>query len=121
MRTFGRWSVSMSSVWRSGYPITVPVAQYAVSDPLGDAPEYFLHRPFVNNGRLPVYFRLGVQAGYWFTLEDATVSLRVQAYNATGRRNVVDRVYGPTSGGPVAIEDRVGVPLIPLFELKVTY
>ena len=118
MRDVGRFTFSISSVWRSGYPTTVPIARYAVGDPLSETPTRYLHRPRINNGRLPVFFRLGFQAGYWFTVRTARISAQVQAYNLTNRRNVVGREYYPEGDGPVLVEDRHGFPLIPLFEIK---
>ena len=119
LRDVGRFTFSASSVWRSGYPITVPVARYAVEDPLDDMPQRYLYRPRINNGRLPAFLKLGLQAGYWFTMETAKITVLVQVYNLTSRRNVVGRVYDPAGDGPVGVEDRHGFPLIPLFEVKV--
>ena len=121
LRDVGRFTFSVSSLWRSGYPITVPVARYAVQDPLDDAPERYLYRPRINNGRLPSYFRLGVLAGYWFHMGTWKIATQAQVYNVTGNRNVVDRLYDPAPDGPVVSEDRYGFPLIPLFEITAEF
>ncbi len=117
-RDVARASFSVSAALRSGYPITVPVARYAVGDPLGDTPVRYLYRPRINNGRLPALFRLGVQGGFWFMVGRARLTVQVQVYNVTNHRNVVGRVHDPAGDGPVAVENRYGFPLIPLFEIK---
>ncbi len=119
LREVQTFTVSVSAVWRSGYPITVPVARYAVQDPLDDVPQRYLHRPVVNNGRLPDFFRLGVMASYWFRFRSYKVTVQAQVYNITNRRNVIGRVYDPSTSGPVGVENRFGFPLIPLIEIKV--
>ena len=118
LREVGRFTISVSSVWRSGYPITVPVARYAIRDPLDDEPRRYLHRPKINNGRLPAYFRVGFLTQYWFTIDLIKITVQAQLYNMTNRRNVVGRLYDPSGSGPVTMENRYGFPLIPLFELK---
>jgi len=118
LRDVGQFFFAVSSTWRSGYPITVPEARYAVGDILDDTPRRYLHRPYVNNGRLPPTFRLGIQAGYWFMLEGSRISVQAQIYNLTNRRNVIGRVYDPEGAGPVRADNLYGFPLIPLAAIQ---
>ena len=111
-----RWSLTAATVVRSGYPETVPTAQYAVGGPL-DEEEIFLHRPTVNNGRLPPYARLDLNAGYRFEAGGARLRLRLHLYNVTNRRNILGRQYASSSEGITLIE-RSGLPLLPLIEIE---
>ncbi|MBT8400118.1 MAG: TonB-dependent receptor [Rhodothermia bacterium] len=111
-----RWSFSAAAIARSGYPETVPTAQYAVGGPLDDT-EFFLHRPTINNGRLPAYARLDLYAGYRFRAGGARLNFRVHVYNVTNRRNVLGRQYSPAVEGINLIE-RSGLPLLPLLEIE---
>lgn len=113
----GRWQATLASVWRSGYPATVPVARYVVEGPFGDEPVAYLYRPEVNNGRLPPYLRFDAGLAYRFFGLGARWQAGVQVYNVLGRRNVIDRVYDPARE-IVRGEDRRGLPLLPLFEFR---
>ena len=115
-RTFGKWRVLSILEARSGYPTTVPVAQYAIGDPLDETDRY-LYRPYLNNGRLPPYFRLDVAAERRFRMLDATWFARLHLYNVTNRRNVTARQYLPSDQG-MEIQDRRGLPILPLFEIR---
>ncbi len=108
---------SVAGELRSGYPVTVPVARYAVGDPLDQEPASYLSRPAIGNGRLPAYFRVDGSLGYRFGLLDARWTARVHVYNLIGRRNVISRQYVPAPEG-VAVNSRLGLPLLPLFELE---
>jgi hypothetical protein len=112
-----RWSAGASATWRSGYPVTVPVARYDVWDPSTGTTSSYLHRPTINNGRLPAYFRTDVDVSWGFAGLGAAWSLRIQLYNVLARRNVIDRTYEPTDDG-VSVRNRLGLPLIPLFEIR---
>ncbi|NBC19091.1 MAG: TonB-dependent receptor [Bacteroidetes bacterium] len=114
-----RWMATLSNEWRSGYPLTVPVARYAAGDPLDETPTRYLYRPEINNGRLPPYFRLDLTVGYRFRVYGAQMSTKLHFYNVTNRRNVIDRTYDPAPEGGVAVEDRRGLFFLPLFELQV--
>lgn len=121
-RQMGNWTVAVTGFWRSGYPITVPVARYAVGDPLDSAPTRFLVFPSINNGRLPPYVRYGTSLAYEFTLFRGTKSrLQAQLYNLTIRRNIVDRFYEPQAETPVEARTRRGLPLIPLVEFMIRF
>jgi len=114
-----RWDVTLSSEIRSGYPHSVPVATYFMGDPLGSDEEatLYLHRPFINNGRLPAYARVDLTVAYRFRLLGAQWRSRLQIYNITNRRNVISRQYDPTTG-TVRVSDRRGLPILPLLELE---
>ena len=121
-RRVGRWTLAVTGFWRSGYPVTVPVARYAIGDPLEDAPTRFLIFPSINNGRLPPYVRYGTSVSYSMgPIFGATARLQAQLYNLTIRRNIVDRYYEPQAEGPVGVRTRRGLPLIPLVELMVRF
>lgn len=111
-----RWTASLATTLRSGYPLTVPVARYALGNPLDEDPAVYLHRPDINNGRLPAYFRVDVTLGYRFAFLDARWRAQVILYNILNRRNVIDRSFDPTLP-VVRSEDSRGLPLLPLVEL----
>ncbi len=112
-----RWWLALSALWRSGYPVTVPVARYVLAGPLDEAPTAYLYRPRINNGRLPAYLRLDVTAAYRFGWLGARWQAEVHLYNALNRRNVIGRFYDPAEE-VVRGKDRRGLPLLPLFEFK---
>lgn len=115
-RAAGKWDFTGSFELRSGYPLTVPVAQYTVGDPLDEDDRHF-HRPAINNGRLPAYVRLDLSAQRRFRLLGARWVAGLHLYNATNRRNVIARQYVPDAGG-VDVQNRRGFPILPLFELQ---
>ncbi len=115
-RKLGKWRVISSMEGRSGYPTTVPVAQYAIGDPLDETDRY-LYRPYLNNGRLPPYFRLDVAAERRFQAVGASWFVRLHLYNVTNRRNVTARQYLPSDQG-MDMQDRRGLPILPLFEIR---
>ena len=110
------WEVTLATEIRSGYPISVPVARYRVGDPV-EEPSPLLHRPQINNGRLPAYLRLDASLGYRFSFLSARWAATLTLFNASNRRNVVDRAYQPTSAG-VSVSDQTGLPVLPLFEIE---
>ena len=116
-RKYTDWHLTLSSTIRSGYPITVPVAQYGIAGPGDDEPTQFLYRPQINNGRLPAYIRLDMTIGYRFDMLGAKWHTKFHIYNFTNRRNIIDRFYDPT-GSSIKIQDRKGLPILPLFELE---
>ncbi len=120
-RSLGAWTFSFAAVWRTGLPLTVPVARYAIGSPLDEEPTRYLYRPTVNNGRLPPYLRFDVLAAYEFDWNWAHLRLQLQAYNATNRRNVINRIYEPDDAGSVVVRDRRGLPILPLFEIQATF
>ncbi|MDE2730845.1 MAG: TonB-dependent receptor [Bacteroidota bacterium] len=121
-RRLGAWTLTATGYWRSGYPVTVPVARYAVGDPLEAEPTRFLVFPNINNGRLPPYVRYGTSVAYEFGLfQRSTARLQAQLYNLTLRRNIVDRVYAPQAEESVEVITRRGLPLIPLFEFMIRF
>ncbi len=113
-----RWSVALATEWRSGFPFTVPLGRYALGDPLDEEPSRYLHRPHINNGRLPSYLRFDFVVGHRFRLVGARFQAQLHLYNVTSRRNVIDRVYEPAQEGPVEVRNRRSLPLLPLFELQ---
>lgn len=120
--TFVRWrgnrmSFGASVAWRSGYPVTVPVARYDLQDPLTGEPTAYLHNRTINNGRLPAYFRTDLDGSFSFTGLGAAWEIRLQLYNVLARRNVIDRFYEPSADG-VIVRNRLGLPLIPLMEIR---
>lgn len=116
-RRYSDWHLTVTSTIRSGYPITVPVAQYTLGTPGNSQPTQYLYRPQINNGRLPAYIRFDVTVGYHFDLLGATWNTRFHLYNFTNRRNIIDRFYDPT-GTTITIQERKGLPILPLFELE---
>ena len=117
-RTGRHWSFSISTEWRSGLPFTSPVARYALGDPLDDEPTRFLYRPSINNGRLPPYLRVDVVGGYRFEVLGARFFTQLHLFNATNRRNVIDRVYDPSEEDRVHVRDRHSLPFLPLLEIR---
>jgi hypothetical protein len=114
----GRWHMALGWEGRSGYPHTVPVARYRIGDPLDPDGELYLHRPQINNGRLPAYVRFDLTMGTQFRIAASNWTASVHLYNVTNRRNVVGRLYNPAET-VVTRTDRRGFPLLPLFELEV--
>ncbi|MEX0822115.1 MAG: TonB-dependent receptor [Rhodothermales bacterium] len=115
-RELGNWRLMASLDLRSGYPTSVPVAQYVVGDPL-DEDQRYLHRPQVNNGRLPPYFRMDLSAERDFRMLGADWTARVHLYNAMNRRNVIARQYVPSADG-LEVQNRRGLPILPLFDIE---
>ncbi len=115
-RKIGKWRVTSILEVRSGYPTTVPVAQYAIGDPLDETDRY-LYRPFLNNGRLPPYFRMDIAAERSFRVLGASWLARLHLYNVTNRRNVTARQYLPSDQG-MEVQNRRGLPILPLFEIR---
>jgi hypothetical protein len=117
-RSGGRWDLTVAADFRSGYPHSVPVARYALGDPLDDEPRRYMYRPYVNNGRLPPYFRLDLAVAYRFEALGARWRVQGQLYNATNRRNVLARQYDPAPD-VVGIRDRRSVHILPLFDIEI--
>ncbi|SHK55159.1 TonB-dependent receptor [Rhodothermus profundi] len=115
--TRSRWEVMLAGELRSGYPTTVPVARYELSDPLEPDPISYLYRPDINNGRLPPYWRVDARVAYRFGWLGARWEVELYVYNLFNHRNVIDRRYEPTPTG-VRVIDRRGLPLLPLLELQ---
>jgi len=118
-RETDRWIWGLSTEWRNGYPTTVPEARFVLGDVLDDEPTRFLHRPAVNNGRLPTYWRTDLSLGYRFGMLGAPARVQLNLFNVFGRRNIVSRQYDPAPEAGVTVQNRRGFPLLPLFELHV--
>lgn len=116
-RSYSDWHITLSSMFRSGYPITVPIAAYTIGAPGDENPTQYLYRPEYNNGRLPPYIRFDLTISYEFELLDADWTTQVHIFNLTNRRNVIDRYYEPTNN-TVEITQRKGLPILPLFEIE---
>ena len=116
-RTYSDWHITLSSLVRSGYPITIPVAAYTLSGPGDPEPTQYLYRPEYNNGRLPPYVRLDLTISYDFDLLGADWTTQIHIFNLTNRRNIIDRYYEPTANN-VEITQRKGLPILPLFEIE---
>ena len=119
----GRWTLSLAATLRSGYPVTVPVARYALGDVLdepGEAPTYYLARPAINNGRLPAYVRVDLAVGYTFELFGMDWDANAQAYNLLNRRNTVGQHFDPTLPTVTGTDVR-GLPILPMVNLKVQW
>lgn len=112
-----RWNVTLSAEARSGYAHTVPVARYALNDPLSDEPVRYFYRPRINNGRLPPYIRIDGVLQYQFTWLDAQWRAGLHIYNLLNHRNVIGRTYDPKPE-TVGVENRRGLPILPLLELE---
>lgn len=115
----GRWEAALAGEWRSGYPHSEPVSRYELGDLIDQTPVDYLHRPQVNNGRLPPYARLDATVGVRFRWLTAQWRAQLNLYNVTNRRNVISRRYEPEADA-VRVEDRRGLPLLPLIELEMT-
>lgn len=115
---FGRWTVGASGIWRSGYPVTVPIGRFVVHDPVTGTPSWTLYQPDINNGRLPPYFRVDAQMAWRFRAWDAEWKVGLDLFNVSFRRNVIGQSYNPEDAiaNP---RNRRGLPLLPLFDVEV--
>ena len=111
------WRATVATELRSGYPITVPEARYQLGDPTADAPTTYLHRPRVNNGRLPPYLRVDLTVSYQFRLLSADWTATADVFNVINRDNILDQTYRPTDTG-VNVNRQRGLPILPLVELE---
>jgi hypothetical protein len=111
------WNATVATEWRSGYPISAPVARYRVGDPIGEAPVTYLYRPQINNDRLSPYFRTDLTLGYSFSFLSANWTATLTLFNATNRDNELGRTYEPRERG-VAVDSQRGFPILPLLELE---
>ena len=111
------WRATIAAEWRSGYPVSAPVARYEVGDPVESSPTTYLYRPQVNNERLSPYFRLDLSVGYAFRFLSARWRASVNFFNLTNRANERGRTYEPVSSG-VNVNSQRGLPLLPLLELE---
>jgi hypothetical protein len=111
------WDATVATEWRSGYPISAPVARYRVGDPVEDTPTTYLYRPQINNDRLAPYFRLDVTLGYSFRFLTADWTATLTLFNATNRDNELGRTYEP-GGRNVEVDPQRGFPILPLLELE---
>jgi hypothetical protein len=66
---------------------------------------------------LPAYLRLDASLGYRFSFLSARWNATLTLFNASNRRNVVDRAYTPTSSG-VSVDNQTGLPVLPLLEIE---
>lgn len=110
------WTATLAAKWRTGYPISAPVARYQVGDPV-EKPASYLYRPEINNDRLTPYLRMDLTLGYSFRLLSADWTATLNLYNVTNRDNELSRSYEPTGNG-VNIRSQQGLPILPLFELE---
>ncbi len=113
------WGFVVSCDWRTGYPHTVPVARYAIGDPLDDEPTRYLYRPEINNGRLPPYLRFDATMGYRFQVFGVWFSSKLYLFNISNRRNVIDFIYDPRPPDGVAVEERRSLFLVPNLEFQI--
>lgn len=113
----GSWDATIAAEWRSGYPISAPVARYRVGDPVEGEPETYLYRPQVNNDRLAPYFRTDLTLGYSFSFLSADWTATLTLFNVTNRDNELGRTYEPREER-VAIDSQRGLPILPLLELE---
>jgi len=116
-RTTSRWIYGVSGQWRSGYPITVPEARYAVGDPLSDDPQGFFHFPKINNGRLPSFLNFGVLGAYRFEIRNVKFQVKIEINNLHFHRNVIAREFDPTIPDRTTTTSIYGFPPYPLFEI----
>jgi hypothetical protein len=113
----GAWSATIATEWRSGYPISAPVARYQVGDPVEQSPVTYLYRPKVNNDRLAPYFRVDLTLGYSFQFLTARWTATLNLFNTTNRDNELSRTYEPTETG-VNVSSQRGLPILPLLKLE---
>lgn len=112
------WNYGVGMTARTGYPVTVPVASYQASGPLDEQSTTYLYRPTAHNGRLPLYWRMDASIGRRFEALDMKWLAQLQLYNAFNQRNVIGRFFEPRGTG-VEVVQRRGLPILPLFELRV--
>jgi len=110
------WKSGISLSWRSGYPVSVPESRYSLQDPISGETTWYFHRPVINNGRLPAYFRLDASVKRKFRMADADWSAGLSVYNILNRRNVVDQTWDPNLE-KARPQNRLGLPILPLLEL----
>lgn len=116
-----RWMAALAVTVRSGYPVTVPTARYALGDPLDEAPPaQYLHRPEIHNGRLPIYVRADLSFGYGFRLFGLDWAAQAQAYNLLNWRNTIGQRFSPDASD-VAPTDVYGLPILPMISLKAAW
>jgi len=111
------WTASLAMEWRSGYPISAPVARYQMGDPVEEQPLTYLYRPQVNNERLDPYFRMDFTLGYSFPLLSADWTAELTLFNVTNRGNELSRTYEPRDVG-INVSSQRGLPLLPLLEFE---
>ena len=111
------WRATIAAAWRSGYPVSAPVARFQSGDPVESSPTTYLYRPEVNNDRLAPYFRVDLSVGYTFQLLSAQWGASLNLFNVTNRANERARTYVPTATG-VNIDSQRGLPILPLLELE---
>ncbi len=111
------WNATVAAEWRSGYPISTPVARYQVGDPVEDEPVSYLYRPQVNNDRLAPHFRMDFTLGYTFQFLSASWTATFNLFNVTNRDNELSRTYEPEEEG-VDVSSQRGLPLLPLVEVE---
>jgi len=116
-RTTERWIYGVSGQWRSGYPITVPEARYAVGDPLSDDAQGYFHFPNINNGRLPSFLNFGILGAYRFQVQNVKIQVKIEVSNLHFRRNVIAREFDPTIPQRASSSSIYGFPPYPLFEI----
>ena len=117
-REGNRWELGTSVDWRSGYPVSVPSSRYQLEDPVSGETTWYYHRPELNNGRLPAYFRMDVRAAYRFRMAEAQWSTGLTVYNLINHRNVVSQSWDPAL--PEARPDnRLGLPLLPMLDVVI--
>lgn len=117
-REGNRWELGTSIDWRSGYPVSVPSARYQLEDPVSGETTWYYHRPELNNGRLPAYFRMDIRAAYRFRMAQAQWSTGLTIYNLINHRNVVSQSWDPSR--PEARPDnRLGLPLLPMLDVVI--
>ena len=120
-RTTRRWMYGVSGQWRSGYPITVPEARYAVGDPLSEEAEGFLYFPKINNGRLPPYVNYGLQGAYQFGVWGVSAQIKLEINNLTFRENMVGLAFDPKIPERVSVRPRYGFSPYPLLEITARF
>ncbi|PQJ36012.1 TonB-dependent receptor [Salinibacter sp. 10B] len=111
------WNATLATEWRSGYPISAPVARYQVGDPVERDPVTYLYRPRLNNDRLSPYFRVDLTLGYSFQFLSADWTATLTLFNVTSRENELSRSYEPTPTG-VNVQSQRGLPFLPLLEVE---
>lgn len=119
-RETARWETGASIDWRSGYPVSVPAARYQVEDPISGEATWYFHRPELNNGRLPAYFRVDIRAAYRFDWAQAGWSTGVTVYNVINHRNVIGQTWDPAKPG-ARPDNRLGLPILPMLDILIDF
>lgn len=116
-----RWNLSSSFVWSSGRPYTQPLTTYTVT--LIDGRQLELPDvPLRNNGRLPDYHRLDLNASYSVPVgKKNNLLVGASVFNLYNRQNLRSRNFYLDDSGEVLRRDVVLLGFSPSLSLTFTF